>query len=117
MLRIGTIFEESKRPISKWLMTIHLMTGSKEGVSSHQIARELDITIKSAWFVTHRIHEAMKQQPLAGMRSGVVEMNETYLGGEPCKGSNVGRTTEAGRKIVGPGTENASVVERGGRAF
>ena len=119
-VRIGTIFEESKIPISKWLMAIHLMTSSKKGVSSHQIGRELGITVKSAWFVTHRIREAMKQEPLAGMLSGVVEMDETYVGGKPRKGSNVGRTTAAGRKITGRGTEKAPVVvlvERGGRAF
>src|SRR5258708_15234718 len=71
-VRIGTIFEESKLPISKWLMAIHLMTSSKKGVSSRQIARELDVTPKSAWFVTHRIREAMKQEPVAGMLSGIV---------------------------------------------
>ena len=119
-VRIGTIFEESKLPISKWLMAIHLMTSSKKGVSSHQIARELDITVKSAWFLTHRIREAMKQEPLAGMLSGTVEMDETYVGGKPRPGSNAGRTTTSGRKIIGRGTEKAPVVvlvERGGRAL
>jgi transposase-like protein len=119
-VRIGTIFEESKLPISKWLMAIHLMTSSKKGVSSHQIARELDITVKSAWFVTHRIREAMKQEPVAGMLAGVVEADETYVGGKPRPGVNKNRRTAAGRKIFGRGTEKAPVVvlvERGGRAF
>jgi transposase-like protein len=82
-VRIGTIFEESLLPLSKWLMAIHLMTSSKKGISSHQIARELGITVKSAWFLTHRIREAMKKEPMAGMLSGTVEVDETYVGGKP----------------------------------
>lgn len=119
-VRIGTIFEESKLPISKWLMAIHLMTSSKKGVSSHQIARELDITVKSAWFVTHRIREAMKQEPVAGMLGGVVEADETYVGGKPRNRVKRTKTTNAGRKIIGRGTEKAPVVvlvERDGRAL
>jgi transposase-like protein len=75
-VRIGTIFEESKLPISKWLMAIHLMTSSKKGVSSHQIARELDITQKSAWFLNMRIREAMRQDGPAAMMAGIVEADE-----------------------------------------
>ena len=58
-VRIGTIFEESKIPLRKWLMAIHLMSSSKKGISSHQMARELGITQKTAWFLCHRIREAM----------------------------------------------------------
>src|SRR5579863_6647452 len=85
-VRIGTIFEESKLPISKWLMAIHLMTSSKKGVSSHQIARELDITQKSAWFLNMRIREAMRQDGPAAMFAGIVEADETYVGGKPRPG-------------------------------
>lgn len=109
-VRIGTIFEESKLPLSKWLMAIHLMTSSKKGVSSHQIARELGITQKSAWFLNHRIREAMKLEPMAGMLEGIVEVDETYVGGKPrFKG-----TSKRGR-----GTDKAPVmvlVERDGNA-
>lgn len=88
-VRVGTIFEDSKISLSKWLMAIHLMCSSKKGISSHQIARELGITVKSAWFVTHRIREAMKQEPLASLLTGHVEVDETYVGGKPrYKGSN-----------------------------
>jgi hypothetical protein len=59
------------------------MTSSKKGVSSHQIAREVGITVKSAWFLTHRIREAMKDEPMAGMLGGTVEVDETYVGGKP----------------------------------
>jgi transposase-like protein len=58
-VRIGTIFEESHIKLCKWLMAIHLMTSSKKGISSHQIGREIGVTQKTAWFLCHRIREAM----------------------------------------------------------
>jgi transposase-like protein len=111
-VRIGTIFEESKIPLSKWLMAIHLMTSSKKGISSHQMARELGVTQKSAWFLNHRIREAMKQEPMAGMLQGTVEVDETYVGGKPRRGS--GKKSQRGR-----GTAKKPVmvlVERDGSA-
>jgi transposase-like protein len=110
-VRIGTTFEESKVPLRKWLMAIHLMTSSKKGVSSHQIARELGITQKSAWFVCHRIREAMKMEPMASMLQGTVEVDETYVGGKPRKGT--------GPHKRGRGTKKMPVmvlVERDGNA-
>jgi transposase-like protein len=107
-VRVGTIFEESKIKISQWLMAIHLMTSSKKGVSSHQIARELGITQKSAWFVCHRIREAMKQEPLKGMMKGTVEADETVFGGTN-QGTR-GRQKGKNRKCV------FVLVERGGKA-
>jgi transposase-like protein len=83
--RIGTILEESKIPYSKYIMAVHLMTSSKKGISSHQIARELDVTQKTAWFLCHRVREAMKKEPMASMLQGVVEADETYVGGKPRK--------------------------------
>jgi transposase-like protein len=100
-VRIGTIFEDSKVPICKWLMAIHLMTSSKKGVSSHQIAREIGVTIKTAWFVTHRIREAMKLEPMAGMLAGVVEADETYVGGKP---------RHPGKSKAGRGTKKTPVM-------
>src|SRR5260370_2587075 len=110
-VRIGTIMEESKIPICKWLMAFHLMTSSKKGVSSHQIARECGITQKSAWFLNHRIREAMKKEPMASMLQGVVEVDETYVGGKPRKGT--------GPHKRGRGTQKAPamvLVEREGSA-
>ena len=82
-VRVGTIFEDSHIPLAKWLMAIHLMTSSKKGISSHQLARELGITLKSAWFLSHRVREAMRQEPMIGLLSGTVEVDETYVGGKP----------------------------------
>jgi transposase-like protein len=82
-VRVGTIFEDSHIPLSKWLMAIHLMTSSKKGISSHQLSRELGITLKSAWFLSHRVREAMREHPMVDLLQGVVEVDETYGGGKP----------------------------------
>jgi transposase-like protein len=86
-VRMGTIFEESKLPMTKWLQAIFLMTASKKGVSAHQLHRTLEITYKSAWFLAHRIREAMRSGELApfGSNGGAVEVDETYIGREPGK--------------------------------
>src|SRR5438093_7912928 len=79
---VGTIFEDSHIPISKWLLTIHLMCASKKGVSAHQIHRMLGVSYKAAWFMCHRIRYAMTGDPQAAEKlSGVVEADETYIGG------------------------------------
>lgn len=110
-VRIGTIFEESKIPLRKWLMAIHLMTSCKKGISSHQIAREVGITQKSAWFLCHRVREAMRQEPMVGLLKGQVELDETYVG---ARKPRVKGTSKRGR-----GTAKKPVmvlVERGGKA-
>lgn len=57
---VGTVFERSKIPLNKWLMAVHLMCASKKGISAHQLHRMLGITYKSAWFMCHRVREAMR---------------------------------------------------------
>jgi transposase-like protein len=86
-VRMGTIFEESKLPLTKWLQAIFLMTASKKGVSAHQLHRTLEITYKSAWFLAHRVREAMRCGELApfGGGGGIVEVDETFIGREPGK--------------------------------
>ncbi|HEY0411806.1 MAG TPA: IS1595 family transposase [Allosphingosinicella sp.] len=78
---VGTVFERSKVPLNKWLLCNHLMVSSKKGISAHQIHRMLGVTYKTAWFMCHRIREAMKQDsgPMGG--PGVtVEADETFFG-------------------------------------
>lgn len=79
---VGTVFERSKIPLNKWLLSVHLMCASKKAMSSHQIHRMLGVTYKSAWFMTHRIREAMKpgSTGLMGEGGGVVEADETFWG-------------------------------------
>jgi transposase-like protein len=115
-VRVGTIFEDSHIPLSKWLAAIHLMTSSKKGISSHQLSRELGITLKSAWFLSHRVREAMRQEPMAGLLSGVVEVDETYVGGKPRPPHKPAEGTAPQTK-TGRGTEKQAVmvlVERDG---
>lgn len=81
---VGTIFEDSHIPLSKWFLAIHFMCASKKGMSAHQLHRMLGITYKSAWFMGHRIRYAMTQPPLERLlaANGVAEADETYIGGK-----------------------------------
>ena len=83
-VKIGTIFEASHVPMHHWLQAIYLMCASKKGVSSNQLHRTLGVTLKTAWFMSHRIREAMRSGELApfGSGGGVVEVDETYIGNE-----------------------------------
>jgi transposase-like protein len=84
-VRMGTIFEESKLPMTKWLQAIYLMCASKKGVSSLQLSRVLEVTYKTAWFLSHRIREAMRSGELGpmGMGGATVEVDETFIGTDP----------------------------------
>jgi transposase-like protein len=84
-VKIGTIFESSHVAMHLWLQAIYLMCASKKGISSNQLHRTLGVTLKTAWFMSHRIREAMRDDTLAGFGSGggVVEVDETFIGREP----------------------------------
>ena len=92
---VGTVFEDSRIPISKWLLAIHLISSSKKGMSAHQIHRMLGISYKAAWFMMHRLRYAMTAGPLAGLMKGTVEIDEVYIGGKK-------RNVKSGR----PGAES-----------
>lgn len=82
---VGTVFERSKIPLSKWLQAVYLLCSSKKGMSSKQIERMLGVTYKTAWFMTHRIREAMKPNGGGLMGSGgkIVEADETFVSRKP----------------------------------
>ena len=86
-VKVGTIFESSHIPLRLWLQAITLIAASKKGISSNQLHRMLGITLKSAWFMSHRIREAMRGGDLApfGANGGTVEADETFLWTEPGK--------------------------------
>jgi transposase-like protein len=109
---VGTIFEDSHIPLNKWLMAIHLLCASKKGISAHQLHRMLGVTYKSAWFMAHRIRYAMEQPPLRDKLRGVVEVDETYIGGKPRKGQTKDRR-DAGR-WKGEKAMVVALVERDG---
>lgn len=81
-VKVGTIFEGSHVKMNLWLQAIYLMCSSKKGISSHQLHRTLEVTLKTAWFMSHRIREAMRNDSLAdfGQGGGTVEVDETYIG-------------------------------------
>jgi transposase-like protein len=103
---VGTIFEDSHIPLSKWLLAIHLLCSSKKGMSAHQFHRMLGITYKSAWFMAHRLRYAMTQEPIASKLRGIVEADETYIGGR-----NKGGQARRYENKIGV----VALVERGGR--
>ena len=114
---VGTIFERSKISLSKWWLASHLLGSSKKGMSSHQLHRMLGVTYKTAWFMTHRIREAMREfhpnasGPLGGAGKPV-EADETYIGGKEKNKHRSKRTSAVG----GKGKEIVfSLVERKGR--
>jgi transposase-like protein len=115
-VRMGTVYERSHLPLHKWLLSFRLLASSKKGFSAHQLSRTLNVTYKTAWFVAHRIREAMADhdpEPFGG-KDRVVEVDETFHGPADDvfvtgKGWQKKRGTVSKRKII-------SLVERGGRA-
>lgn len=107
---VGTVFERSKIPLSKWLMAVYLLCSSKKGISSHQLHRTLDVTYKTAWFMAHRIREAMTDSPtgLLGGNGGTVEADETFWGNNKRVKGTTGRGYAHKMKVV-------ALVERKGR--
>ncbi|HUE80019.1 MAG TPA: IS1595 family transposase [Sphingomicrobium sp.] len=96
---VGTVFERSKVPLNKWMLATYLLSSSKKGMSAHQIHRMLGVTYKTAWFMCHRIREAMKpgdNGPMGGPNS-YVEVDETFVGG---KSRNRAFREPAKKKIV-----------------
>ncbi len=80
-LKVGTIFEDSPLPLSKWLSVVWMIANCKNGISSYEIGRALGITQKSAWFMLHRVRKAM-QTGTFRMIGGEVEVDETFIGGK-----------------------------------
>jgi transposase-like protein len=103
-VKVGTVFESAKIPLNKMLQAVYLMTASKKGVSAHQLHRILEVQYRTAWFLCHRIREAMRSGTLAPM-GGVVEADETFIGK---KEGAVKRRGYAHKRPV------LSLVERGG---
>lgn len=110
---VGTVFERSHVPLTKWVLATELLTSSKKGISSHQLSRMLGVTYKTAWFMAHRIREAFKpsgQQTPMGGEGKVVEADETYLGGK-----RTGKNKKGKQHGIADKKKVMALVERGGK--
>src|ERR1039457_4521400 len=105
-IKVGTIFEDSPLGLDKWLPAMWLIANAKNSVSSHELARSLGVTQKTAWFMLHRIRLALEVSETAKF-SGTVEVDETYVGGIA---GNMHKHIRA-RKIHGRGSQNKTGVQ------
>jgi transposase-like protein len=118
-VKVGTVFESSHVPLNLWLQAIFLMASSKKGVSSNQLHRTLGVTLKTAWFMSHRIREAMRSgvlEPMGGAGK-IIEADETYYGQSAEETVSKQRKGRPYRyKHKGPKNKRAilALVERGG---
>jgi len=113
-VKVGTIFEDSPIGLDKWLAATWMLSNCKNGISSYEIARDLKVTQKTAWFMMHRIRLALQDESF-GKFSGEVEVDETFIGG---KARNM-HLDKRERRITGTGGKDKTVVmgilERGGK--
>ena len=111
-IKVGTVFEDTKLPLRKWFAAIWMITSNRKGVASTQLARDLKITQKSAWFVLHRLRHAARTDSFNGPLSGEVAADETAVGGKE-KNKHANKRTKGGRGSVGK-TIVMGLVEKDG---
>ncbi len=113
-VKVGTIFEDTKIPLIKWFMALYIFSSHKKGISSHQLAKDIDVTQKTAWFLLHRLRYAFDHPDFKTELGNIVEIDETYVGGDEknkheskkTKGTQ-GRSTKTKKPVLG-------MLERGG---
>lgn len=113
---VGTIFHHTHLPLQKWFLAVSLMLNAKKGISALQLSRDLQVNKNTAWRIAMQIRKAMSQKTQRDLLTGIVEMDETYIGGKPRKGVRYDDPDDAPKR--GRGTKKAPVVgaaERDGR--
>src|SRR4051812_42028738 len=107
-VRVGTLFHDSKLPLWKWFLAVYMMGESRKGISANQLKRMLGVSYKTAWYLCHRIRAALKDEG-AELLDGIVEVDETFIGGKP-RYSHPGQQGWRGNKTMVMGA-----IERGGK--
>lgn len=113
-VKVGTIFEDTKIPLQKWFLALYIFSSHKKGISSHQLAKDISVTQKSAWFMLHRLRYAFNHPNFKATLANEVELDETFIGGEEknkhkhkqTKGTQ-GRSVKTKKPVLG-------MIERGG---
>jgi transposase-like protein len=116
---VGTIFHHTHLPLQKWLLAVSIVLNAKKGLSARQLARDLEVNKNTGWRMGMQIRQAMGERAQRELLTGVVEMDETYIGGKPRKGNTGSSGQDGGNKSQrGRGTKKTPVIgmlERGGR--
>ncbi len=113
-VKVGTIFEDSPIKLDKWLVATWMVANCKNGISSYEIARDLGVTQKTAWFMLHRIRLVMQDDFGGGMLKGEVEVDETFIGGKARNMHSSKRKIASDRRHYGK-TIVMGMIERGGK--
>lgn len=113
-IKVGTIFEDSKVPLSKWFTAIWLATSHKKGIASAQLARDIGVTQKTAWFMLHRLRHAAKTRSFNQPLAGTIEVDETYVGGKETNKHAGKRTKGAYGRSTKTKTPVIGILKRGG---
>jgi transposase-like protein len=117
-VKVGTIFEDTKIPLTKWFMALYIFSSHKKGISSYQLAKDISVTQKTAWFMLHRLRFMFSHPVFKEMLSGVVEADETYIGGKTTFKHKNKRDSD---NAAGTGTINKAPIfgmaQRGGNVM
>lgn len=115
---VGTIFHHTHLPLQKWFLAVALVLNAKKGLSARQLARDLEVNKNTGWRMVMQIRKAMEQRDQHDLLTGMIEMDETYIGGKPRKGNIGSGGQDGGSNPRGRGTKKPAVVgmiERGGK--
>ncbi len=116
-VRTGTMFEDSKVSLQKWFMAIYIISSHKKGISSHQLGRDIGVTQKTAWFLLHRIRKSMEHNSFSEKLSGIVEADETFVGGKNKNRHKDKKVAQSQGRSFKDKTPVLGLLERDGNLF